>query len=94
MPAGGVDVEGIQARTGIEELGVPDRQADQLAVAVRSPVAAQEDEERRSVEVVGQPPRTAGLIEDGEVGNPGHAQLYPAWWEEVWVPHARRISSE
>jgi hypothetical protein len=46
------------------------RQADQLAVAVRSPVATQEDQECGGVEMIGQGPGFPGLIDQSEVG--GH----------------------
>ena len=45
------------------------RQADRLAVAVRSPIASEEDEEGAGVEVVGEGPRTSGLIDERVIGD-------------------------
>jgi hypothetical protein len=47
---------------------VSHRQADQLAVAIRSPIAAQEDQHRRGVEVIGKPPRPSFLVGERETG--------------------------
>jgi len=43
-------------------------QADQLAVAVRSPIAAQEDQHRGGVKVIRKPPRLCFLVGEGEIG--------------------------
>ena len=44
-------------------------QADQLAVAVRSPIAAQEEEHDGGVELLGECPGVAALVEQCEIGN-------------------------
>ncbi len=44
------------------------RQTDQLAVAIRSPIAAQEDQHRRGVEVIRKSPRPCFLVGEREVG--------------------------
>ncbi len=46
------------------------RQADQLAVAIGSPIATQEYQHRRGVEVIGKSPWFLGLIDQSEIG--GH----------------------
>ena len=45
------------------------RQADQLAVAIRSPVSAQEDQQRGGIELIGECPGLAGLIGESNVGD-------------------------
>ncbi len=47
---------------------MPVRQAGQLAVAVGSPVPAEEHQEHPCVEVAAESPRFAGLVFEGEVG--------------------------
>jgi hypothetical protein len=66
-----VHVDGEQSRSGVEDLLVSGCQADQLAVAVRSPVTSHEHQGRRSVEVFRQGPRATRLVDDGEISN-GH----------------------
>jgi hypothetical protein len=43
------------------------RQADQLAVAIRSPIAAQEDQHHGGVEILGKPPWFSFLIDEREI---------------------------
>ena len=47
------------------------RQADQLAAAIRSPIATEKHQPDRCVQMVGQRPRDAGLIGESEVRS-GH----------------------
>ena len=46
-------------------------QADQLAVAVRSPITAEKDKYGRGIEMIEEGPRLRFLVDGGEVGN-GH----------------------
>ena len=71
VPAGIIDVDRRHPETGSQYLGMALRQADQLAVAIWSPVAAQEDQEHPGVQMIGQPPRLPRLVVEGEVGD-GH----------------------
>jgi hypothetical protein len=49
---------------------VESRQADQLAVAIRSPVAAEEDQQGSGIKMIGKNPGLPGLIGQPYVG--GH----------------------
>jgi hypothetical protein len=46
--------------------------ADQLTVAVRSPVPSEKEQYHRVATVIGQGPRFITLIKQGEVGGSGH----------------------
>lgn len=75
-----VDTDGEQPGAGCEELFVSGCQADQLAVAIRSPIATEEDEQRSAVELIGELPRTAGLIDGGRIVRHGGTlvlQVFP-----------------
>jgi hypothetical protein len=64
-----VDVYSEDPGTELQDLVMSLRQADQLAVAIRSPVAAQEHEHCRRVQMIRERPGPACLIGDGEVGS-------------------------
>lgn len=68
MPGGGVDIDRDGAESGRQYLLMAVRQAGQLAVAVGSPVPAEEHQEHACVQVISESPRFAGLVLEGEVG--------------------------
>jgi len=63
-----VDVDCGDYRTRIQEFVVSQCHADQLAVAVRSPISAQEEQHHAMTAVIREGPRFAGLVEQREVG--------------------------
>ena len=69
MSVGIVNVDRRHSETSREDLGMTLRQAGQLAVAVWSPIAAQEDQEYPSIQVIRQSPRLPGLVVEGEIGD-------------------------
>ena len=52
------------------------RQTDQLAIAVGSPIAAQEHQQHPGIQMISQPPGQPGLILQGEIGNRHQPKLY------------------
>ena len=62
-----VDRDDSNASPGPDDLFVPVRQTDQLSVAVRSPIAPQEDDHLRGVEVGRKVPVPPGLVEKCEI---------------------------
>ena len=67
MPRGGVDIDSRGAESGRQDLLMAVRQAGQLAVAVGSPVSAEEHQQHPRVQVVGECPGLASLVFEGEV---------------------------
>jgi hypothetical protein len=67
VPRDAVDRDARDGRTALGELLVLAGAADQLPIAVRSPVAAQEEQDHRAIEVVTEAPGFAPLIVEREV---------------------------
>lgn len=61
--SGGIDRKPVKPHAGSDEPGMDSSQADQLTVAVRSPITPQEHEQRSRIEMIGQRPRFPGLIQ-------------------------------
>ena len=68
MLLGRVDIDADDSAACRENLVMTVCQADQLAVAVRSPVSAQEDDGYGGIQVVRQGPGITRLIDQREVG--------------------------
>ena len=68
MPGWGVDIDSRGTESGRQDLLMAVRQAGQLAIAVGSPVPAEEHQEHPCVQVAAECPRLAGLVLEGEVG--------------------------
>ena len=63
-----IDIDDRGAESGRQDLLMAVRQAGQLAVAVRSPVASEEDQKHPCIQVVAECPGLAGLVLEGKVG--------------------------
>ena len=71
MLSGRVDVYAEDTSACGEKLFMPKCQADQLAVAIRSPITAKKQENGCGIEVIEESPWLSRLIDNGEVGD-GH----------------------
>lgn len=67
MLRGCVDIDGRHNGACLSELGVSQGHADQLAVAVRSPIAPQEEEHDGVAAMIGERPGLSCLVGEREV---------------------------
>jgi len=63
----GVDADSNNAGSGLGEIRVMLRQADQLAAAIRSPVSSEEEKDHGGVEMVCQLPAVSVLIDQRKI---------------------------
>lgn len=67
MLRGCVDVDGRHHGACLSDFGVSQGHADQLAVAIRSPIAAQEEKHDGVAAMIGEGPGLSGLVDEREV---------------------------
>ncbi len=67
MLRGCVDVDGRHNGACLSDFGVSQGHADQLAVAIRSPIAAQEEKHDGVAAMIGEGPGLSCLVDEGEV---------------------------
>ena len=72
MLTGGIDVDRGNNRPSLCEFIMSERHADQLTIAVRSPIPSEEEQYHRVAAVISQGPGFATLIEQCEIGRFRH----------------------